>query len=67
MKVDDISELGRITSGVKLINMDDTIVASMTKVRESATEESLRELELQMKENDGQHISIAEQNPDVKE
>ena len=66
MKVDDISELGRITSGVKLINMDDTIVASMTKVRESATEESLRELELQMKENDGQHISIAEQNPEEK-
>lgn len=66
MKVDDISELGRITSGVKLINMDDTIVASMTKVRESATEESLRELELQMKENDGQHISISEQNPEEK-
>ena len=35
MEVKDISILGRITSGVKLINMDDDItVASMSKVRE---------------------------------
>ena len=35
MEVADISMLGRITSGVKLINMDDDItVASMSKVRE---------------------------------
>lgn len=35
MEVGDISVLGRITSGVKLINMeDDVVVASMSKVRE---------------------------------
>ncbi len=35
MKVEDISLLGRVTSGVKLINMDDDItVASIAKVRE---------------------------------
>ena len=35
MEVADISILGRITSGVKLINMDeDVVVASMSKVRE---------------------------------
>ena len=41
LQVNDISELGRITSGVKLINMsDDITVASIAKVRESATEET---------------------------
>ena len=35
MKVTDISLLGRVTSGVKLINMDEDItVASIAKVRE---------------------------------
>ena len=35
MRVDDISLLGRVTSGVKLIDMsDDITVASMTKVKE---------------------------------
>ncbi len=35
MKVEDISILGRVTSGVKLINMDeDVTVASIAKVRE---------------------------------
>ncbi len=35
IKVEDISVLGRVTSGVKLINMDDDItVASIAKVRE---------------------------------
>ena len=35
LKVEDISVLGRVTSGVKLINMDDDItVASIAKVRE---------------------------------
>ena len=65
MKVEDISTLGRITSGVKLINLDDTIVASMAKVRESATEESMKELENQMLENDGKHVSIVD-NPETK-
>ena len=40
MSVDSISMLGRITSGVKLIDMDDDIkVAGMTKVREEIEEE----------------------------
>ena len=35
MKVADISILGRVTSGVKLINMDDDVtIASIAKVRE---------------------------------
>ena len=35
MRVDDISTLGRVTSGVKLIDMsDDITVASLTKVKE---------------------------------
>ena len=35
MKVSDISVLGRVTSGVKLINMEDEVkVASITKVKE---------------------------------
>ena len=41
MEVADISILGRITSGVKLINMDDDItVASMSKVREENKDQS---------------------------
>ena len=35
MKVEDISVLGRITSGVKLINMDeDVTIASIARVKE---------------------------------
>ena len=46
LQVNDISELGRITSGVKLINMqDDITVASIAKVRESATEETEEKIE----------------------
>ncbi len=46
LQVNDISELGRITSGVKLINMsDDITVASIAKVRESATEETIEEVD----------------------
>ena len=38
MKVSDISILGRVTSGVKLINMEDNVtVASITKVKEDET------------------------------
>ena len=38
MKVSDISILGRVTSGVKLINMEgDVKVASITKVKEDET------------------------------
>lgn len=57
MEVNDISKLGRITSGVKLINMDkdnDIHVASLAKVKESNTnateEEVLKHLEEELLE-----------------
>ena len=41
MSVDSISMLGRITSGVKLIDMEDDIkVAGITKVREEIEEDT---------------------------
>ena len=46
LEVDKISELGRITSGVKLINMENDIsVASIAKVKENASEKELKEME----------------------
>ena len=59
MSVDDISVIGRNTSGVKLMNIDqdsDIKVASIAKVRESATrdneaeEENLEEAEADITE-----------------
>ncbi len=46
MFVDDISILGRVTLGVKLMNTgkeDDIVVASITKVKESVTEADAKE------------------------
>ncbi|MBQ5951544.1 MAG: DNA gyrase subunit A [Lachnospiraceae bacterium] len=55
-KVDSISKLGRITSGVKLINMADNIsVASIAKVRESedkTSEETLEQMELELRKEE---------------
>ena len=53
----DIRELNRMTTGVKLINMDiehDVTVASIAKVRQKSAEESesLEALEKEMNEND---------------
>ena len=48
MFVDDISVLGRVTSGVKLMNTgvdNDIVVASLAKVKESVTEADLKEME----------------------
>ncbi|MDF2544014.1 MAG: gyrA [Herbinix sp.] len=55
LMVNDISLLGRITSGVKLIDMDDNItVASFTKVRESnentSGEDLIKNLEKELDE-----------------
>ncbi len=55
LMTDEISNLGRITSGVKLINMDkvnDITVASIAKVRESdnAPEEIITNLEKELEE-----------------
>ena len=56
MKVEDISLLGRVTSGVKLINMDDDItVASIAKVREDkslTTQEETEDTEEAGSENE---------------
>ncbi len=61
--VDDISILGRITSGVKLINMDtenDIRVASFTKVKEAEGEAAVEQLELDMQaENE---VVVAEED-----
>ena len=51
----DISELGRITSGVKLIKMDDAkdiTVASIAKVRDKSPEESIAEFEAEQAEEE---------------
>lgn len=48
IECDSISELGRITSGVKLIKLDDEkdiTVASIAKVRDKSPEESIAEFE----------------------
>ena len=62
LKVSEISTLGRITSGVKLIDLDpekDIVVASMAKVRDAITEENgnseeklLEELQKEMDEEE---------------
>ena len=61
----DISRLGRITTGVKLINMDiehDISVASITKVRQKSADESesLEALEKEMEEADNEEGNIEE-------
>ena len=51
----DISELGRITSGVKLIRMDDAkdiTVASIAKVRDKSPEDSIAEFEAELAEEE---------------
>jgi DNA gyrase subunit A len=51
----EISELGRITSGVKLIRMDeakDILVASIAKVRDKSPEDSIAEFEAQQAEEE---------------
>ena len=55
MFVDDISVLGRVTLGVKLMNTgndSDIVVASITKVKESVTEADAEEAKLEESEDD---------------
>lgn len=59
LMVDEVSVLGRITSGVKLIDLDpkkDVVVASMAKVRDAdpgnSEEKMLEQLEAEMEENE---------------
>ena len=59
LKVSEVSVLGRITSGVKLIDLDpkkDIVVASMAKVRDAEPSDPqgnlLEQMEAEMKENE---------------
>ena len=59
----DISTLGRITTGVKLINMDienDITVASIAKVRQKSADESesLTALEQEMEAQDNEEGDV---------
>ncbi len=67
--VDDISILGRITSGVKLINMDtenDIHVASFTKVKEAEGEGAMEQLERDMQAED-EEVVVEEDLPEEQE
>ena len=67
--VDDISVLGRITSGVKLINMDtekDIHVASFTKVKEAEGEAAVEQLELDM-QAEIEEVVVEEDIPEEEE
>jgi DNA gyrase subunit A len=59
LPVKDVSVLGRITSGVKLINMsDDITIASIAKVRETPDEDSEESEEI------GENTKESEENDD---
>ena len=63
MKVEGISVLGRVTSGVKLMNLDDDItVASIAKVREDQSLiENTEDGELLTEEEAEQSAKLAEE------
>ena len=66
MFVDDISILGRVTLGVKLMNTgdkDDIVVASITKVKESVTEADALEVARLSEENE----TLAEGSEELSE
>ena len=72
MKVDEISVLGRITSGVKLIDLDpdkDIVVATMAKVRDSqpsdAKDSFLEEMENEMRQNEEEADNDIEEADDT--
>jgi DNA gyrase, A subunit len=74
LMIDDISTLGRITSGVKLMNFDsskDITIASIAKVRESeniSEEEVLKNLEEELEsEEDVEEISETEDDFDMED
>ena len=72
MRVDEISVLGRITSGVKLIDLDpdkDIVVATMAKVRDSqpsdAKDSFLEEMENEMRQNEEEADNDIEEADDT--
>ena len=66
MSCSDISILGRITSGVKLMNLgDDEQVVSVAKVRETSKDETESMEESQSGESDhSDHSGNSEEQPD---
>lgn len=64
IKVSDTTLLGRITSGVKLINLDENVtVASIAKVREDATlMENTDISELLTEEEEAKNVALAAEN-----
>ena len=64
IKVSDTTILGRITSGVKLINLDENVtVASIAKVREDATlMENTDTSELLTEEEEAKNVALAAEN-----
>jgi Type IIA topoisomerase (DNA gyrase/topo II, topoisomerase IV), A subunit len=74
LMVGGISNLGRITSGVRLINMDiekDITVASIAKVRESqettSDEDLIKQLEQELEEEVISDDSIADEDADYED
>ena len=71
LMVNDISSLGRITSGVKLINMENDIkVASIAKVKESnekSDEEVIKQLEQELEDSEVEGENIPEEDYDFDE
>jgi DNA gyrase subunit A len=74
MFVDDISVLGRVTLGVKLMNTgknEDIVVASITKVKESVTQADLEEAERlkneELTENSEESSDVEETQEDSEE
>ena len=71
LKCSDISTYGRITSGVKLINLnkgEDIYVASIAKVRDSVeqTEAALKMLEEGMSEDDAEAVTdVSEEDAEI--
>ncbi len=64
----DISTLGRITSGVKLINLDDNVkVATVSKVRKNPSDEDGNETEELEAESDSENIDDENSINAVKE
>lgn len=69
LEVNGISQLGRITSGVKLINMNsdkDIFVASIAKVKESinnaSQEDIIKKLEAELEEEKNEEVDVDETN-----
>ena len=72
MMCSDISVLGRVTSGVKLMNLDkDISVASIAKVRESSNkteEDMLKSLEKDLEEDGDKTEEVSEgSSEEIKE